>query len=297
MKIAVMGAGAIGSYIGGRLARAGHDVTLVARPAHVAAIEARGGLLIDSDNREDTVPLAATADPSGVAGADLVLFTVKSADTEPAGRSMQPHLSPTATILCLQNGVDNAERLSAAIGRPAVAAVVYVATRMEGPGHVRHHGRNELVIGPSDASEAMAKLLTEAGIPTTVSETVRAALWQKLVLNCCYNALSAVAQLPYRRLFEVPDTVEVIRNVVNECMAVARALNIALPDDMFDQALAIARLIPDQYSSTAQDLARKKATEIDYLNGYIVRKGRETGVPTPANLTLHVMVKLQEAAM
>ena len=236
MKIAVMGAGAIGSYIGALLAKAGHDVTLVARPAHVDAIKARGGLLVDSPNLQGVIPLKAATEPSGVAGAELVLFTVKSADTEAAGAAMLPHLAPNATILCLQNGVDNAGRLSAAIKRPAVAAVVYVATKMDGPGPVHHHGRNELVIGTSPASEGIAELLTAAGIPTKVSETVIASLWQKLVLNCSYNALSAVAQLPYRRLFEVSDTAEVIRNVVSECVAVASALG--RQDDPSAQAIA-----------------------------------------------------------
>jgi len=297
MKIAVMGAGAIGSYVGALLAKAGHSVTLVARPLHVDAIKKRGGLLVESENLNGVVALDATTEPSGVSDAELVLFSVKSADTETAGRSMVPFLSPHATILCLQNGVDNAERLSEAIARQTVAAVVYIATQMTGPGQVHHHGRNELVIGISPTSEHIAALLTGAGIPTTVSESVAASLWQKLVLNCAYNALSAVAQLPYRRLFEVSDTQEVIGNVVNECVAVAGALKIQLPPDMNDKALAIAKLIPEQYSSTAQDLARKKPTEIDYLNGYVVRKGRELGVPTPTNLVLYAMVKLQEAAL
>jgi len=297
MKIAVMGAGAIGSYIGALLAKAGHDVTLIARPIHVDAINSRGGLLVDSPNLDEVVSLKAVAEPSGISGAELVLFTVKSADTEAAGKSMLPHLAPTASILCLQNGVDNAERLSAAISRPALAAVVYIATQMAGPGHVHHHGRNELVIGESSESESIAALLTEAGIPSTVSPAVIASLWQKLVLNCSYNALSAVAQLPYRRLFEVSETSDVIHHVVSECLAVANALKIPLPPDMYERALAIAKLIPEQYSSTAQDLARKKTTEIDYLNGYVVRKGRETGVPTPVNLTLYAVVKLQEAAL
>ena len=129
-----------------------------------------------------------------------------------------------------------------------------------------------------------------------MSETVLAVLWEKLVLNCAYNALSAVPQLSYRRLLAVEGTREVIRDTVAECMAVAKALNIALPADMYERTLALSEAIPNQLSSTAQDLARGKPTEIDYLNGYVVRKGRETGVPTPSNLALQVMVKLREAA-
>ncbi len=294
MNIAVMGAGAVGAYFGARFARAEHDVTLIARASHVEAIEQRGGLLLYSSEFSGIIPLKAVRDPSGVQGADTILFCVKSADTETAGREMRPYLAPLATVICLQNGVDNAERLSAFIERDALPAAVYVAAEMAGPGHVKHNGRGELIIGPSPTSEAIAKEFTKAGVPTKVSDTVLAVQWEKLVLNCAYNALSAVPQLPYRRLFEIDDTREVIRNTVTECMAVAKALNIALPPDMYERTLALATSIPDQLSSTAQDLARHKPTEIDFLNGYVARMGRQTGIPTPTNLALQVMVKLRE---
>lgn len=294
MNIAVMGAGAVGAYFGARLARAGHDVTLIARASHVAAIAQRGGLLVDSSEFSGLVPLKAVSDPSGVQGADMILFSVKSPDTQDAGQAMLPYLAPDAAVICLQNGVDNAERLGAVIGRKALPAAVYVAAEMAGPGHVRHHGRGELIIGPSPASETIAKEFTQAGVPTTVLDTVIAVQWEKLVLNCAYNALSAVPQLPYRRLFEAEGTREVIHHVVAECMAVAKALDITLPADMYERTLALAASIPDQLSSTAQDLARNKPTEIDYLNGTIVRMGLKTGVPTPTNLALQVMVKLRE---
>lgn len=294
MKIAVMGAGAVGAYFGGRFARAGHDVTLIARESHAGAIAQRGGLLLDSREFSGVIPLKAVSEPSGVNGADVILFCVKSSDTQTAGLAMLPYLAPRASVICLQNGVDNAERLSAVIGREAVPAAVYVAAEMAGPGQVKHHGRGELIIGPSPMSEAIAREFTQAGVPTTVSDTVIAVQWEKLVLNCAYNALSAVAQLSYRRLFEAEGTREVIGNTVAECVAVAKALGIALPADMHERTLALATSIPNQLSSTAQDLARNKPTEIDYLNGYVVRKGHESGVPTPTNLALQVMVKLRE---
>jgi 2-dehydropantoate 2-reductase len=297
MKIAVMGAGAVGAYFGGRLAQAGHDVTLIARPSHADAIKARGGLFLESSAFTGVIPLSAVTEPSGVTDADIILFSVKSADTETAGQSMLPYLGVNVSVICLQNGVDNAERLSAVLKRVAIPAAVYVAAGMTAPGHVKHHGRGELAIGPSPSSDDIARHLSESGIPTTVSHNVIAVLWEKLILNCAYNALSAVAQLPYRRLFEVKGTADVIRNVVAECMAVAKALNIPIAANMYEKAIALADQIPDQYSSTAQDLARKKPTEIDYLNGHVVRKGRETGVPTPTNLALQVMVKLREVTM
>lgn len=294
MKVAVMGAGAVGCYFGAMLARAGHDVTLIARPQHVEAVR-QYGLMFESRSFSGHISVQATTDASGVEGADIVLFCVKSPDTESAGRAIVPFLKQGAIILCLQNGVDNAERLQAVTGRIAIPAVVYVATEMAGPGHVRHKGRGELIIGSSAASDDIARQFIAAAIPATVSDTVVSELWTKLITNCAYNALSAVAELPYGPLLQVEGVTDVMRAVIAECEAVARALNIPLPATLQDSTLALAASMPEQYSSTAQDLARGKPTEIDYLNGYVVRKGAALGIPTPTNLALQVMVKAREA--
>jgi len=294
MKVAVMGAGAVGSYIGAMLARAKHDVTLIARPQHVDAIK-KHGLLFNGRGFHGSVPVQATTEAAGVEGADVVLLCVKSGDTEAAGRAMAPHLKPDATVLCLQNGVDNAERLQAAIKQVAVPVAVYVATEMAGPGHVRHKGRGDLIIGPSPVSADIARQFSGAAIPTTVSDNVIGELWVKLILNCVYNALSAVSQLPYGPLFKVEGVSDVAEDVIGECVAVAGSLGIPIPGNISDIVLALAGTMPEQYSSTAQDLARGKPTEIDYLNGYVVRKGAELGISTPVNLALQVMVKLREA--
>lgn len=294
MKVAVMGAGAVGCYFGAMLARAGHDVTLIARPQHVEAISQRG-LMFESRSFNGTVAVRATSEASGVEGADIVLFCVKSADTESAGRSIAPFLKPDATVLCLQNGVDNAERLQATIKQIAVPSVVYVATEMAGPGHVKHHGRGELIIGTSPASADIARQLIDAAIPTAVSDNVSGDLWAKLITNCAYNAISAVAQLPYGAMLKVKGVSDVIDNAIDECLAVAHAAGISIPANVKQAVFALAEAVPGQYSSTAQDLARGKLTEIDYLNGYVVKKGAELGIATPTNLTLYVMVKLREA--
>lgn len=293
MQIAVMGAGAVGCYFGAMLARAGHGVTLIGRSQHVEAIR-QHGLLLEHRDFKDHVRVAATTDAIGVVEADVVLFCVKSADTEAAGRLIAPHLKQGAVVLCLQNGVDNAERLQATIDQIAVPAIVYVAAEMAGPGHVKHHGRGELIIGASPSSASVAATFTQAGVPTAVSDKVANELWLKLITNCAYNALSAVAQMPYGRLFKVDGVTEVVRTVVRECTEVASALDIAVPENIDETVLALAGSMPNQYSSTAQDLARGKKTEIDYLNGYVVRKGEELSIPTPVNRALLVMVKLLE---
>ncbi|WPG37357.1 2-dehydropantoate 2-reductase [Variovorax sp. EBFNA2] len=294
MKVAVMGAGAVGCYYGAMLARAGHAVVLIGRPSHVEAVRANG-LRLETKTFDEQVPLDASTEADAVQGADLVLFCVKSTDTESAAAQIQSHLAPGALVLTLQNGVDNDERVRAALpSHDVAAAVVYVATEMAGPGHVKHHGRGELVIAPSRRSEEVAQALVAAGVPTQISDNVRGALWAKLVLNCAYNALSAVSQLPYGVLVQGTGVNDVIRDVVAECLAVAKAEGVVIPGDTDAALRGIAQSMPSQYSSTAQDLARSKRSEIDHLNGLVVRRGEALGVPTPANRVLFVMVKLLE---
>ena len=156
MKTAVMGAGAVGCYYGGMLARAGHEVILIGRQQHVEAAR-RDGLFLDTKVFQAHVPVQADTAVSAMQGAKLVLCCVKSTDTESAATDMAPYLEPDAVVLSLQNGVDNAERLQAALGHEVIPTVVYVATEMAGPGHVKHHGRGELVIGPSAASDRLVR--------------------------------------------------------------------------------------------------------------------------------------------
>jgi 2-dehydropantoate 2-reductase len=298
LKVAVMGAGAVGCYFGGMLARAGHSVTLIGRPQHVDAIR-RNGLRMQTTTFDEPVELAASVGADAAAGADLILFCVKSLHTESAGFEIRPHLAPGALILTLQNGVDNADRLRAVLPQHTVAsAVVYVATEMAGPGHLRHHGRGDLLIEPSQGaavtSATAAQTLIEAGVPTVISPNVRGALWAKLILNCAYNAVSAIAQLPYGRAVIGEGVRDVMRDVVAECLAVANAEGVELAGDVQDAVDKLAASMPGQFSSTAQDLARGKPSEIDYLNGLVVKRGAALGVATPANRVLWALVKLIE---
>lgn len=293
LTVAVMGAGAVGCYYGGMLARAGHAVTLIARPAHVQAIQAQG-LRIETRTFDEQVHLSASTEASAVQGADVVLFCVKSTDTEAAGAQIRPHLGPHTLVLCLQNGVDNADRLRAVLPDHTVAAaVVYVATEMAGPGHVKHHGRGDLVIEPSAARIAPA--LAAAGVGAEVSDNVRGALWLKLILNCAYNAVSAISQLPYGKTVVGEGVQDVMRDVVAECLAVAKAEGVQVAGDVAAAVRMIFDTMPNQLSSTAQDLARGKPSEIDYLNGLVVRRGQALGIATPANRVLWALVKLLES--
>lgn len=295
LKVTVMGAGAVGCYFGGMLARAGHEVTLVGRPQHVEAVR-REGLRMETRTFDERVRVEAVTDAAQAPSADLVLFCVKSMDTEAAGRALKPLLRPDTLVLCLQNGVDNADRLRSVLpGQEVAAAVVYVATEMAGPGHLRHHGRGELVIEPATRNQEVQRAFAGAGVPTEVSDNVRGALWLKLVLNSAYNAISAIAQQPYGETVRGQGIWDVMRDVVDECLAVARAEGVQVPGDPHGATRKLVESMPAQYSSTAQDLARGKPTEIDFLNGYVVRRGEALGIPTPANRVLWALVKLLEA--
>jgi 2-dehydropantoate 2-reductase len=289
-----MGAGAVGCYYGAMLARAGHQVTLVGRAQHVEAVR-RSGLRLQTATFDEHVKLKAESDAAAVRGARLILFSVKSPDTEAAGKAMASFVEKDAAILTLQNGVDNAERLAATLGREVIPAVVYVAVEMAGAGHVLHHGRGELVIGRAAASEAIAAAFKSAGVPVEISGNVAGALWAKLIVNCAYNALSAITQLPYGRLVASAGIPEVMNDVVEECLAVARASGVQVPDDIRAAVPRIAQTMPAQFSSTAQDLARGKKSEIEHLNGVVVRKGQALGVPTPVNCVLLALVKALES--
>lgn len=291
-----MGAGSVGCYFGALLARAGHTVTLIGRQAHVQAITAHG-LRLQSATLDEHVRLSASTEAKAVAGADVVLLCVKSTDTETAARQIQPHLAPGALVLTLQNGVDNDERVRAVLGpaQPVAAAVVYVATAMAGPGHVRHFGRGDLLIAPSPVSERLALELAAAGIPTQVSGNVRGALWAKLVINCAYNALSAITQQPYGWLVQQDGASAVIADLVAECQAVAQADGVRMDGDVHAAVRGIAQSMPGQLSSTAQDLARGRPSEIEHLNGYVVRRGAALGLATPVNRALLVLVRMLQA--
>lgn len=290
-RFGVMGAGSVGCFFGGMLARAGFPVTLIGRQAHVNEVN-RQGLWLEAKAFSERVPMQASTDASGVAGAKVILFCVKSADSAEAARQMAPYLEPDAVILCLQNGAENPEIVRGVLTHRVIPAVVYVATEMAGPGHVKHHGRGELVIDNSPESADIAAWFGQSGVPVEVSANVMGPLWGKLIINCAYNAVSAISQQPYGKMVEVDGVPELMKTVVTECLAVAGKEGITVPGDMHDTVRKLASTMATQYSSTAQDLARGKPTEIDYLNGYVCRLGQKHGIPTPANHALLTLVKL-----
>ncbi len=298
-NVAVMGAGAVGCYFGAMLARAGAKVTLIGRQAMVDAVT-RDGLRIERASGTERIALAATTDPGAVAGCGLVLFSVKSSATADAARAIAPHLAPGAVVLGLQNGVENFDQLRAVIANPIVAAVVYVAVEVAAPGVLRHNGRGDLVIGqPRDTDTALlgdlAAHLAAAKIPTRVTDNIDGELWSKLILNSAYNAISALTRSKYGPMVASPDVRRVMTDAVTEIVALARAKGVRLVmDDPVGATFGLADTMPEAVSSTAQDFAHGRPTEIDHLNGYIVRESEALGLAAPVNRTLYALVKHAE---
>ena len=297
-RVAVVGAGAVGGYFGGMLARAGAPVVMIGRAAFVEAVRKKG-LLLDTLQFKETLRVEASTELEAARRAEVILFCVKTTDTESTARALAPLLSPSATLVSLQNGVDNAEKIRVA-GIGAISAVVYVAASVPDPARIKHVGRGDLVVGPRNArTENFAALFERAGVACRISDNIDGELWTKLIWNCALNAISALGRAKYGQIAASEDARKVIDTVVNEVLAVAAAARIELPGVESPQAgmagaLKIATQMSGALSSTGQDLLRGKRTEIDSLNGYISRRGAELGVPTPVNHALYALVKLAE---
>jgi 2-dehydropantoate 2-reductase len=295
MRFAVYGAGAVGCYFGAMLARAGYDVVLIGRARHVSAI-ARRGLRFQTHGSDETVSVRASTDASAAMSADAVFVCTKSTGTLEATRSLREVLPSRSLVVSLQNGIENAPLLRAQLKQPVIAAAVYVAAEMVGDGHLLHHGRGDLVIDDSPDAKRLAAVLREAGIPVQLSPDVKVALWRKLTLNCAYNAISAILMqaldaMPMRDILR-----RTMSDVVEECFAIAATEGVTFKENVSEFVGEIERTIPPgQLSSTAQDLGRGKASEIDYLNGTVVRLASERGISVPANRTLYTLVKMLEA--
>ncbi len=302
-RIYVLGAGAVGCYFGGMLARAHHDVTFIARPERARALN-DVGLEMDCIGFHETVQVRASSDLSVLSDADLVLLSVKSLDTERTMEQVKSILPSKAVILSLQNGVANIDMATKIVANPIYAAVVYVAAGMIGQTTMKHHGRGELLIGnsaqadPSDEQilQEISRLFEGSGVPCSIAPQIKRDMWLKFLVNCSFNAISGIGQISYGEMFKSPSTVRLIEEITKEFLGIAALENVNIT---LSEALAannaIATSMVTQVSSTAQDLARGKMTEIDLLNGYIVELGKRYGVATPYNESVYALVKMIES--
>lgn len=301
MKIAVMGAGAIGSYFGGLLARSGEDVWFVARGPHLKAMREKG-LRIESPYGDFSIPVQATDDPAEVGPVDLVLFTVKSFDTESAARQMLPMMGPQAVVLSLQNGVTNEEVLGRVIGPDKVlGGLCYIPADVPEPGVVKHGGPKRDIIfgelsgGITERARAILAVLEKAGIPTTLAEDIRVPVWSKFLFISAFSSITALTRMPIGPVRDTPETWELYAGLLDECYLVARGLGVNLPDNAVAQTLEMSKNWPDSAkSSLLQDLEKGKRLEIDALCGAVARLGARVGVPTPLSKCVYGALKVHQ---
>jgi 2-dehydropantoate 2-reductase len=301
-KIYVLGAGAVGCYFGGMLARAHHDVTLIARPARTQAIKDHG-LKMDCQSFQEVIKLKASSQLTLLKDADLILLSVKSLDTKKTIQEIAPILPKRAVILSLQNGVANVDIASSLMTNPIFPAVVYVASGMMDERTMKHHGRGELYIGKlaerSTQDEhhlaAIATLFEASAVPCSIAPYIKRDMWLKFLVNCTFNAISGIGQISYGEMVKVPEIIKLIDGITKEFIAIAalEGINIDIEEAGRANEL-IANTMATQVSSTAQDLVKKNRTEIDFLNGYIVELGKRHGVSTPFNQAVYALVKMLE---
>ncbi len=289
MRVAVMGAGGLGGYFGGLLARAGHGVTFVARGAHLEAMRRQGGLTVRAAEEEWFAPGEAVAAPGGDP-ADLVLFTVKSYDTEEAAARIGPVVGAQTAILSLQNGVDNEETLARTYGAGRVlGGVVYILAAIQAPGVVQQTAGPRTVVfgewrgGMSARVRRLEGVLAEAGWRVTATDDVLREKWVKFAFICAQAGMTALTRLPIGEIRTCPPTWAMFRQIVEEVVAVGRARGVALGPEVVEAHLQLAqRLEPEATSSLYHDLTGGRRLELEALHGTVVRYGREAGVPTPA---------------
>ena len=288
MRVAVFGAGAVGGYLGSRLAEGGADVHYIARGAHLAALRERGLTLLTPEGDRSTVAVEATDDPAEIGPVDVVLFLVKSYDTEEAAGRLAPLIGKGTGVLSLQNGIDNEARIAAVVGAEHVlGGAAYILAAIVEPGVVRSN-RARIVVGelepgpPSARVQRFVEVANAGGIDARASSDVRTTKWEKYVLLVAFSAVTAATQLTVGDIRGSEAASGMMRAIITEAWSVGRALGVPLADDLVDrqQALVLAQR-DDEGTSLRHDLLTGHRMELEALQGTLRRLGRETGVPTP----------------
>jgi 2-dehydropantoate 2-reductase len=290
LRIAVVGAGGVGGYFGGRLAAAGTDVSFIARGAHLDALRTRG-LTIHSVKGDLHLPhVNATDEPAALGPVDIVFFTVKLYDAEAATGLLPPLIGPETAVIPLQNGVDGVDIVRRRVGREHTAGgTVYVAAVVAEPGVIRHAALDHLIFGELDGArtdrlERLFEACRPAGFQTTLSSDVQVDIWTKFIRLSVFSGMTAVTRCPIGPIVADPDLFEMVRTGSRETMAVARARGVAVPDSLIDDVDRAYRTLPAHMkSSMLEDLERGRRLELPWLSGAVVRLGREAGVDTPTH--------------
>lgn len=299
MKIAVYGAGGVGAYFGGRLARAGADVHLIARGDHLDALR-RDGLRVESVDGDFSADLPATDDPADIGRCDIVLFTVKSFDTAAAARELDPLLGDDTAVVSLQNGLDNEETLAAEIGREHVmGGVAYIFSTIADPGVVEHTGGptsftfGELDGAHSDRAERFLEWCDRAdGMEAELSDAIRTDLWEKAAFICAQAGMTAAVRLPLGEIRSHEESRGMYRQIVEEVCRVGRATGVDLSEGTVGRWMEFAEdLDADSYSSLHYDMTHDKPMELDALHGAVVQRGREHDIAVPMNEAVYAILQ------
>ena len=298
MRIAVMGAGSVGGYLGGMLARGGHDVSLIVRGAHLAAIRERG-LQVISDHEEFTVHCVATDDPGEVGAVELALLTTKTYQNAVSVPAMVPLVGPDTTVLCLQNGVDSYVGVAERFGPGSVIpGCVYIEAGTEGPGAVLQSGDVvRVVFGEVDGSlsqrgKAIEEAFLSSGISAELTSDIRTGLWSKFLFIATMAGTTAMARERLAELMPRPEWREVVVACLQEIEAAGRANGVNFPADIHETTLAyIEANLEDLQASLHTDVMAGRPLELETFAGAVVRAGRDAGVPTPINDVIYAMLK------
>lgn len=292
MKIAMMGSGGVGGFFGGRLAKAGHDVTFIARGTHLAAMREHG-LTIENEPQGDLhVPgVRVTDDPASIGPVDLVILSVKLWDTESAALQVQPIVGPATAVLSLQNGVIKDDIMRRVFGDAAVmGGVCYVASHISRPGVIHQTGTMQrIVVGEYDGrrstrAEDLHAALASSGVTAELSDDVRRSIWEKFVFLVGLSATTTSMRRTLGPIRSNPQTRAFLHDIIREVVAVGRAHGVALPADFADNRMAFGDTLPaDMTSSMHHDLEKGNRLEVEWLSGGVVKLGAEKGIPTPCN--------------
>ena len=299
MRIAVIGAGGIGGIYGAALARAGADVTFVARGTHLAAMREQG-LRVEGDRGETHIrSVLATDDPASIGVVDYVLSCVKLWDVESTGEQIRPIVGPQTAVVPLQNGIDAAERLIPILGHEAVmGGTAFVTGAIVAPGVIRQTGTYQrMTFGEIDGSastrgERLRDLCAMAGFEGVLSPDIRVPIWDKFILLVPLSSLNALTRLPLGKWRDDPDLLALYEASLRETVAVGLAEGVRLPPDTVGQTLAMMRSMPAYHTtSMGNDLLRGNRLELPWFAGKVVELGRSHGIPTPANTFIYTALK------
>ncbi|MBS0166783.1 MAG: 2-dehydropantoate 2-reductase [Nitrospira sp.] len=295
-QILMVGAGSVGGFFGARLAKTNPDVSFLLRPKTLAAVK-RNGLTIRSADGTFTVRPQAAADARALPRPDLIILGVKAYDLDEVLTQIEPVLTEKTVILTLQNGIDTEDRLAARLHRDCViGGVAYIYSKIAEPGVIDHYKKGAVAIGEfmgheSDRLLRVRDAFVSANIPCHLSKDIRRSKWEKMCWNCVFNPITVLIDDHVAKALDHPEMTGVIRQIVGEVSAISAAMKVPLPLDMPERVVKATQEIRDIHTSMYDDWKAGRRTEIDYLNGFIVQKGRSLGIPTPVNEALTAMIK------